>query len=72
MQHKILVDTKKPTGGALSLPFPLLVSVNVTSGTGGAALPPQPPPGLVSNRGREQLLPLSWERLLASALAFTV
>lgn len=38
---------------------------------GGAALLPEPfpavpaLPGLVSNRGREELLPLSWELLLA-------
>lgn len=65
MQHKVLVATKEPTGGALALPLPLLVSVSGTSGRGCAALLPQPLPGLVSNRGRQQLLPLSWERLLA-------
>lgn len=66
------MDTKEHTGGVLSLPFPLLVIIRVgTLGMGGAALLPQPLPavpvlpGLVSNRGREELLPLSWEPLLA-------
>lgn len=42
MQHKVLVATKEHTGGALSLPFPLLVLRVGTSGMGGAALPPSP------------------------------
>lgn len=56
MQHQVLVATREPTGGVLSLPFPLLLSVSRYLRKGGAALLPQPLPGLSSNWGREELL----------------